>query len=111
MTPLIPLSGGVVLNSLAQISLRHGTAEHARHGAGVRRLWIGLWATCFGLATLLWLIVLRQAEISYVYPLLGAGYILVTVLARILLNERISTLRWLSILVITAGVVMVGVNQ
>lgn len=109
MTPLIPLSGGVILNSVAQISLRYSTAEEDRPTP--RLLWIGLWAICFGLATVLWLIALRNTAISYAYPLLGGGYILVTVLAKWLLNEEISALRWLSILIITAGVVMVGVNQ
>lgn len=111
MTPLIPLSGGVILNSFAQISLRYGTAEHWEDRTTRRYLWIGLWAICFALATLLWLIALRNTAISYAYPLLGGGYILVTVLAKWLLDEQISALRWLSILIITAGVVMVGVNQ
>ena len=111
MTPLIPLSGGVVLNSIAQISLRYGTAEQETPRVASPRVWIGLWAICFALATLLWLVALRTTAISYAYPLLGAGYIFVTLLAKWLLNERISAFRWLSILVITAGVLMVGVNR
>ncbi len=111
MNPLLPLSGGVVLNSVAQISLRYGASRDPKGGTVSRSFWIGLWAICFALATLLWLIALRNTAISYAYPLLGAGYILVTLLAKWLLREKISALRWLSIVVITAGVLMVGANQ
>ena len=111
MSPLLPLAGGVVLNSVAQIALRYGAAESAGERAIPRRFWIGLWAICFAVATLLWLIALRHTAISYAYPLLGAGYILVTLLAKWLLQEKISALRWTSILVITAGVLIVGANQ
>jgi multidrug transporter EmrE-like cation transporter len=110
MTALVPLSGGVVLNSIAQISLRYGAADH-HTGPVSRNFWIGLWVVCFALATLLWLIALDATAISYAYPLLGAGYVLVTLLARVLLKEQISTVRWLSILVIIAGVLMVGVDR
>jgi drug/metabolite transporter (DMT)-like permease len=111
MNSLIPLAGGVVLNSVAQIALRYGAADHTAEIPRPRRLFIGVWAICFAMATLLWLIALRDTAISYAYPLLGAGYILVTLLAKWLLREKVSALRWASILVITAGVLMVGANQ
>ena len=111
MNALLPLSGGVVLNAAAQISLRYGASRDRKGSPSSRRLWIGLWAACFAMATLLWLIALRETAISYAYPLLGAGYILVTVLAKWLLHEKISALRWISICVITAGVLIVGANQ
>jgi undecaprenyl phosphate-alpha-L-ara4N flippase subunit ArnE len=111
MSPLLPLSGGVVLNAVAQIALRHGVSGNTAGRAGQGRFWICLWAIFFSLATLLWLIALRHIAISYAYPLLGAGYILVTLMAKWFLREEVSAFRWASILVITAGVVMVGANQ
>lgn len=110
MSPLYPLAGGVVLNAVAQIALRHGVSGKTTDRTG-RRFWICLWAICFAVATLLWLIALRHTAISYAYPLLGAGYILVTLMAKWFLREEVSAFRWVSILVITAGVVMVGANQ
>jgi multidrug transporter EmrE-like cation transporter len=111
MTPLIPLSGSVLLNATAQISLRRASqgGEDGLHPS--RRVWLGIWVICFVLATILWILALRSADISYAYPMLGAGYVLVTVLAKCFLGERISGTRWFSILVITAGVVIVGVNR
>lgn len=111
MSSLLPLAGGVVLNSVAQIALRYGASGNATSRAGSARIWISLWAICFALATLLWLLALRNTPISYAYPLLGAGYLLVTLLAKWLLHERVPGLRWISIVIITAGVVLVGANQ
>jgi undecaprenyl phosphate-alpha-L-ara4N flippase subunit ArnE len=65
----------------------------------------------FAVATVLWIAVIRNTDISYAYPMLGAGYVVTTLLAGFLLSERISSFRWVAILVITAGVVMVGVNR
>lgn len=111
MTPLVPLAGSVALNAAAQVALRYGSAGRKNLPAKSPRLWLGVWALCFAIATLLWLAAIRQAEISYAYPLLGAGYVLVTLLAQWCLSERISAWRWISILVITAGVVMVGASR
>lgn len=111
MSPLLPIAAGVVLNSFAQIALRYGTLQSSADRVGLGRIWICLWAICFAAATLLWLIALRHTDISYAYPLLGAGYILVALLAKWLLREKITSFRWASILVITAGVLMVGANQ
>lgn len=110
MTALLPLLGSVSLGAIAQISLRHGASVRSSRLYGAWR-WTALWAACFALATVLWLLALRNTEISYAYPLLGAGYVLVTLLAKWVLRERVSKLRWIAVLVITVGVVMVGVNK
>jgi drug/metabolite transporter (DMT)-like permease len=111
MTPLVPLAGSVLLNATAQISLRYGTSGRAGVPAKFPKLWLASWAICFGLATILWLLAIQHADISYAYPLLGAGYVLVTLLASWLLAEPTSALHWISVLVISAGVLIVGVNR
>ena len=110
MTALVPLLGSVGLGACAQISLRYGASMRISASSGAWR-WTALWALCFAVATALWLAALSKSDISYAYPLLGGGYVLVTLLARWLLNERISRQRWIAVLMITAGVVMVGVNR
>lgn len=51
---------------------------------------------------------LLLGPLSLVVPLRASTYILTTVGARYILNNQISGLRWLAILVILAGVCMVG---
>lgn len=111
MTPLVPLGGSVVLNATAQVSLRYASSGRKGRVAKSPRIWLGVWVLCFCMATILWLAAIRQADISYAYPMLGMGYVLVTLLAKWFLGERISALRWVAVLIITAGVMMVGVNR
>lgn len=54
------------------------------------------------------MIVLNWADLSYVLPMTSAGYVLVTLLGWWLLGETVRPQRWLGILVITAGVILVG---
>ena len=114
MNALIMVAGSVLLGAIAQIALKHGVSSTSRGiSLAGRQISSGVmvWGICFVAATALWLGALRHADISYAYPLLGAGYVLVTVFAALLLRERVSRLRWLAILIITAGVIMVGVNR
>lgn len=111
MTPMIPLGGSVLLNATAQVSLRYATSGRGSRVAKSPRMWFGVWALCFCMATMLWLAAIQGADISYAYPMLGMGYVLVTLLAMWFLGERISVLRWMAILTITAGVMMVGANR
>jgi len=59
-------------------------------------------------ATLIWFVVLSNAELSFVYPLLGLGYIVTVIFARFYLGESIALIRWLGVLLIVAGAVLVG---
>ncbi len=59
-------------------------------------------------ATLIWLVVLSNAELSYAYPLIALGYIATTILAYIYLGENIVLFRWLGIILIVIGAVLIG---
>ncbi|MBQ28058.1 MAG: multidrug resistance protein [Nitrospiraceae bacterium] len=56
----------------------------------------------------IWLIVLSRANLSFVYPLLSATYILVPLAAYFLLSESINPQQWAGIFVITVGVLLVA---
>ena len=113
MSPISLIGGSVLLGAVAQISLKHGVHANDVTTGGRGRVspYVLLWAACFVAATGLWLAALRRADISYAFPLLGAGYVLVTLLAAVFLRERVTGLRWLAILIITAGVILVGVER
>jgi drug/metabolite transporter (DMT)-like permease len=51
---------------------------------------------------------LSWADLSYVLPVTSVGYVLVAIVGRVLLNEQISARRWAGILLIVAGVALVG---
>lgn len=61
----------------------------------------------YGLATLLWLVVLSQAEVSYAYPLLAIGYMLVAILAKLFFGEDLTLVRMAGISLICVGVYLI----
>ena len=51
---------------------------------------------------------LSWADLSYVVPVTAVGYVVVALLGRVFLDERITTARWAGIVLIVAGVTLVG---
>jgi drug/metabolite transporter (DMT)-like permease len=58
--------------------------------------------------TALWLAVLYRMDISRAFPFLSLGAIVVVVMARILLRERVPPRRWAGVALIAVGVALVA---
>jgi drug/metabolite transporter (DMT)-like permease len=54
------------------------------------------------------LTLLSRADLSYVLPVTSISYVLIAILGHFFLNERVNVLRWIGIVVITFGVMIVG---
>lgn len=65
---------------------------------------------CYGLATIIYFFVLSRFHLSWLYSFNGLTYIFAILLAHFILSEQISSLRWLGIILITIGVVIVGLS-
>jgi multidrug transporter EmrE-like cation transporter len=59
---------------------------------------------CYAIATLIWLVVLSKAELSFAYPMLAIGYILIAIFSKIFFGENVTFVRFLGILLISLGV-------
>jgi drug/metabolite transporter (DMT)-like permease len=68
---------------------------------------LGVGIATVGLVFLLWMTVLSKIDLSVAMPLTSCSYIFVALTAMFFLGEHISLLRWLGILCILAGVVVV----
>ena len=117
MNAMAMLWASILLGGIAQILLKRGvTAAQAESGNKLERWWLGLltsgwiwsWAAAFTAATGLWLLAVSQLSISYAFPLLSAGYVLVAILSRIFLGEKVSWKRWAAIAMICAGVILIS---
>ncbi len=62
----------------------------------------------YGFSSIFWLILLSRVELSYAYPALALGYVLVTLIGAWILGESVSNLRWVSVGVICMGVVLLS---
>ena len=69
-------------------------------------VWLGL--GCYGVSALLWLVVLSRLDLSYAYLMLASMYVLIPLVSWLFLGERIPPLRWLGMIVVVLGVVIVA---
>jgi len=60
------------------------------------------------LSSIVWISTLSKTDLSYAYPFVSTGYVAITILSVILLNESPSITRWLGVLVIVFGIVLVS---
>ncbi|MCD6419491.1 MAG: EamA family transporter [Synergistetes bacterium] len=61
-----------------------------------------------GISSLIWLMILSKVELSYAYPMVSMGYVLVAILSWILFKENLSIVRWLGIAMICGGVYLIS---
>ncbi len=62
----------------------------------------------FGLSAIFWLVVLSRLDLSFVYPLVSIGYIVVALFSWIFFKENVTFVRWLGIVTICLGVYFIS---
>src|SRR5258707_5356938 len=99
------LKRGMTQNGAVPLSLsglQHAFLMTVTNGT----IWIGIFfLTGFMLS---YMTVLSWADYSYVMPAGAFGYALLTLLAVVFLHESVSTRRWVGVVLICAGVMLVG---
>jgi drug/metabolite transporter (DMT)-like permease len=64
----------------------------------------------YGVGAVAWILVLSRVDLSFAYPFLALNFILITVSSRVLLSETVPLLRWLGVLIICVGVLIVALS-
>lgn len=111
--PLILL--GVLLNAAAQLALKQGMHQIGQFEFRLEALFrAGLAAAlspfvlvglaCYVISVAVWLLVLSRVEVSFAYPLLSVGYVVVALVGWLVFQEAVSPIRWAGILMICLGV-------
>jgi multidrug transporter EmrE-like cation transporter len=62
----------------------------------------------FVVSAVFWLVVLSRLPLSTAYPFAGLTYLLTALIARFGLNEAVPGMRWVGILLIVGGIVLVS---
>jgi uncharacterized membrane protein len=70
--------------------------------------WVALGVALLIVWTLTHMALLSWADLSYVMPVTAISYVVTAFAARLLLGEYVSVHRWIGIVLITAGVTLVG---
>lgn len=113
------LLSGVFLNAVAQLLLKAGT-----NALGVLSLTRDTWAgvlgriafephvvaglACYVVSVLVWILGLSRVPVSIAYPMLSLGYVANAIAAYYLFGEAVTSMRWLGIGFIIAGVWIVA---
>ncbi|MBI5670697.1 MAG: hypothetical protein HZC41_22110 [Chloroflexi bacterium] len=94
------------MNSLGQLQL---SAETLLRMATSPLLLVGV--GIFGISTLLWLLALTKADLSFAYPFLSLTYIAVLIGGALLFHEQVTLDRVLGFAVIVTGVWIVARSE
>jgi multidrug transporter EmrE-like cation transporter len=115
--PLILL--GVLLNAFAQVLLKKGMLGigyfeiHFQNFFPVIKKVVANAYILSGLGSYvvsvaIWLLVLARVEVSYAYPFLSVGYVVVTLMGYFIFQESLSWMRVIGISVIILGVTLLS---
>ena len=104
----------VLLGVLGQLSLKQGMKNIGNFEIRdfttskifklIEEKFVVIGIALYAIATLFWLVILSKAELSFAYPMLALGYILIAIFSKIFFNENISLIRFLGILLISIGI-------
>ena len=97
-----------MLGAIGQLLFKFGSASVSANVTS----WLFNWKLLSGMAlyavsAILFIMALRYAQLSILYPLIATSYIWVTLLATIFLGEQLSSGRWLGIAFIVAGISLI----
>ncbi len=69
------------------------------------------WAIiCLGAGVLTWLMVLYYMDVSKATPFLSLGFVLVTLISRYKLKEKVPLERWVGVILVTIGLWLVSLS-
>lgn len=120
MSPKTMVWLSVLLSAVAQVFLKHGLNRVTLRNRGQRPQpaallvgvlsegWVWLWGCSFVIATALWLLGVQRLDLSYAFPLLSIGYILVNLLSVWFFRERVDGMRWVAVAIISVGVILIA---
>lgn len=119
MKQIILLLITVSLNVAGQYFMKRGMMSVGEIGGSLTHMMNSLGSAFFnpfvlggvgayGLSSICWLILLSRVELSYAYPALSLGYVLITVISALMLGEQVNTMRWAGVVIICAGVILVS---
>jgi undecaprenyl phosphate-alpha-L-ara4N flippase subunit ArnE len=74
----------------------------------IPRVWLSFLFSAISLC--IWLFVLSQVDLSFAFSVDSMHYIFIALASRFILQERVSLKRWLGIIFIVAGILLVSLS-
>jgi multidrug transporter EmrE-like cation transporter len=117
MKPILAILLSILLGTGGQLTLKYGTKLAVSREATTSVLvsylanpymWLAL--LLYAISTLLWIYSLTKVELSYAYPMVALGYVLVCIFSVLLFKETMPVLRMAGLGVIILGVIMIAIS-
>lgn len=114
---ILLILASVSTNALAQLLLRWAARQGLAPAGGwtvaafvelLFRPGITGGLACYALSLVIWVTVLSRTEVSFAYPFLGIGFVLVTLVSALLLGEAVSVQRIAGTALIALGVAVLA---
>jgi multidrug transporter EmrE-like cation transporter len=65
----------------------------------------------YSVSFILWLLAIKYLELSFMYPMLSLAYVIVVFLSATFLKEEVHLSRWVGVVLIIIGAILVGLNK
>lgn len=108
----------VLLNTAAQILMKQGMLKIGRINLTndfiavfpkiISSFWVWSSLICYGVSAVIWMVVLSRVQVSYSYPFVALGFVIVAILGYLLFQENITFYRGLGIILICIGIIFVA---
>ncbi len=107
----------VLLGAVGQILLKSGLSQlgsHPKPGPIFASIFTNIRVFggffCYGVSSLFYLLALSRLDLSYAYPMIALGYVIVTYLSWQFLHEQVPAMRVLGLAIIILGVVVLALT-
>jgi drug/metabolite transporter (DMT)-like permease len=109
----------VLMNAVAQLSLKHGMTALREVNAGalarptslapiLMNSFILIWMALLVPSMLLWLKALSMTDLSFAYPFQSLSLVLISLGSVMFLNERVTVRQWAGIALILLGIILIS---
>ncbi len=107
-----PILVSILMVDAGQLLLRKGLQESSFSFDMMLKIFVFVFTnlyvliglTAIVMSSIIWLSALSRTELSYAYPMLSLGFVIVALFSMLLLNEHLTLIRWVGIFTICTGV-------
>lgn len=102
------LCGGQVLLKLALIRMPAFSWTKAFWGSMLLNWQLAACGLCFGMASLLWMYIVKAFPFSQAYPMVSLSYVFGMFAAIVFFHEEVSAVKWLGVGLIILGCMLIS---
>lgn len=75
------------------------------------KAWLVGGISCMIVEAVVWTIVLKNFNVSVAYPMGSLSFVMVLLMSKLFLNEKVHKDRWIGVVLILCGTVLLGLNS